>query len=63
MKFRVNESTTDRIVRVLVGAGLLYFGYSLASPWNWVTMAVGVVLLLTGLVGYCVIYDLLKIKK
>lgn len=63
MKFRVNESNTDRIVRVIVGGGLLYFGYSAASPWNWIAIGVGVVLLLTGLVGYCVIYDLLKIKK
>jgi len=34
----------------------------LASPWNWVAYAVGLILVVTGLIGFCLIYALFKIN-
>lgn len=48
-----NVGTADRIVRIVVGAGLL--GATLANeigPWGWL----GLVPLATGLFGYCPAY-------
>jgi len=50
-----NLAVLDRIVRVVVGAGLI--GATLAGfigVWGWI----GVVPILTGLVGFCPAYKL-----
>ena len=51
-----NIGSLDRIVRVVVGIGLLalvFFGPE--TRWGWI----GLVPLLTGVVGYCPLYRLL----
>ena len=55
--FTTNEGGFDRIVRVLVGLGLLalFFYYPEAS-WRYWTL-IGVIPLLTGLVGWCPLYS------
>jgi len=58
----VNEGTLDRGIRVVLGALLLWLGTVsgvLASPLTTVAMVVGVVLLITGVTGFCGIYKLL----
>lgn len=61
---KVNESKTERIIRVIIGAGFLYVAFGLAAaPWNWVAGVLGVVMVATSAMGYCPLYDLLKIKK
>ena len=53
-----NESTIDRAIRVLFGAALVslvFFGPQTA--WGWI----GLVPILTGLVGFCPLYRLLGI--
>jgi len=48
-----NEGNVDRVVRVLVGSALLslvFFG-----PHTWLGL-LGIVPLLTGLVGFCPLY-------
>ena len=55
-----NVGTIDRILRIVVGLGLLAwtFGYLPnvpPSPWGWI----GLVPLLTGLVGTCPVYALI----
>lgn len=61
---KVNESNTERIVRVIIGLGLLYVAFALVgAPWNWVAGVLGVVMLVTSAIGYCPLYDLFKIKK
>ena len=58
MAFR-NEGTADRVVRVILGAGLLslvFFGPQTA--WGWI----GVVPLATGLIGNCPLYSVLGIS-
>jgi hypothetical protein len=58
-----NEGIVDRALRVIVGlvliaAALGWFGPAYTSVWGWI----GVVPLLTGLVGWCPLYSLLGIK-
>ncbi len=57
--FPRNEHIVDRILRVVVGLGLLgvaFFGPK--TPWGYI----GVLPLLTGLVGSCPSYTLLGIS-
>lgn len=63
MKF-VNEAPWDRILRVLCGAGLLYLAWAgiIAGGWGVVVLVVGLILLVTGAIGFCPLYALLKIR-
>ena len=54
-----NEGVVDRILRVVVGVGLIalvFFGPQTA--WGWI----GIVPLVTGLIGTCPVYSLLGIN-
>lgn len=54
-----NVGTVDRILRLVVGAGLValvFFGPK--TPWGWV----GVIPLLTAILGYCPAYSLFGIR-
>lgn len=54
-----NEGTADRAMRVLVGLvvlSLVFVGPK--TPWAWL----GIVPVLTGLVGWCPLYSLLGIN-
>jgi hypothetical protein len=60
---KLNESNTDRIIRAVAGVVLLYLGFAvLAGALAIVVDVVGVVLLLTGAVGFCPIYALFKLS-
>lgn len=54
-----NEGTLDRTLRIGAGLGLigLHVG-GVLGPWAWI----GVVPLLTGLVGSCPLYSILGIR-
>lgn len=59
----VNESSLDRVLRVVVGA-LLVLAWGLGwwtGTWAVVLGIVGIVLVLTGLVGFCPLYRVLGI--
>ena len=57
--FKTNEGTIDRILRVLVGLALISIVFvGPQTPWGWV----GLVPLLTGLVGTCPLYTVLGIR-
>lgn len=60
--FKKNEGMVDRIVRVIVGLALLslIFVYPDTS-WRWWAL-IGVIPLVTGLVGSCAIYSILGIS-
>lgn len=54
-----NEGTLDRVVRV--GAGLALIGLAATNvigPWGYI----GIVPLITGAVGMCPVYSLLRIS-
>ncbi|MCR8725479.1 YgaP family membrane protein [Frigidibacter sp. ROC022] len=60
--FKINEGSTDRILRVLVGLvmlGLYFFGPAWSMSW---LLLIGVVPLLTGLLGTCPLYSLMGIS-
>jgi hypothetical protein len=56
-----NLGTTDRILRVLSGALLIGVGFYLAGNVGIVLGVIGLIPLLTGLVGVCPAYTLFKI--
>ena len=54
-----NEGTIDRALRVIVGLvvlSLVFVGPQ--TPWAWL----GLIPLVTGLVGYCPVYSILGIR-
>ena len=50
-----NEGTIDRVVRVVLGLALLALVF--VGPQSWLGL-VGIVPLVTGLVGFCPLYRL-----
>lgn len=57
--FPRNEATVERVIRVIAGIGLLSLVFvGPQTPWGWI----GVVPLLTGLIGSCPLYTLLGIS-
>ena len=60
----INVGTADRVVRVLAGLGLVAFAFGWIAPasgWNWLGW-IGVVPILTALVGNCPAYSLLGVS-
>ena len=58
MKWK-NEGTIDRVLRVALGAGLLAIVFTgPQTNWGWI----GLVPLVTGLIGNCPVYSLLGIS-
>ena len=59
-----NEASWDRIVRVVLGAVLLFlgFGSTISGALGVIVGIVGAVLVVTGVVGFCPLYSLLKIR-
>ena len=54
-----NEGTIDRVLRIIVGAiliALVFVGPQ--TPWGWI----GLIPLITGLVGWCPAYRLLGLR-
>lgn len=61
---KVNEGLLDRVLRVVGGLALLALGLFQvwSGAWMWVAVILGAILLVTGLVGFCPLYTLLKIN-
>jgi hypothetical protein len=60
--FTTNEGTADRVVRILIGLfalGLFFFGPAWGMRW---LLLVGLVPLVTGLVGWCPLYAVLGVS-
>jgi Protein of unknown function (DUF2892) len=56
---RPNEGTIDRVLRVVVGLGVLSLAFvGPQTPWAYL----GLVPLLTGLVGFCPLYAVLGLR-
>lgn len=60
----MNEAGWDRIVRIVLGVALLYLGWAGVVTGGWGTFLkfVGFVPLITGLIGFCPIYAILKVR-
>jgi hypothetical protein len=61
---KTNESTLDRIIRIVLGIALLGLRAAnvVMGTLGWVFLIVGAIALVTGLIGFCPLYTLLKIK-
>ena len=58
-----NESSTDRLIRVVIGVVALLAGLFLFSgTMQIVAYVIGAVALITGVIGFCAIYALLGIS-
>ncbi len=56
---KANEGTLDRVLRVIVGALVLSLAFvGPKTPWAYI----GLIPLVTGLIGYCPVYSLLGVK-
>ena len=61
LETEMNESNADRIGRVVVGVALLIVGFGVLSGVLAVlAIVVGAILTLTGAIGFCPIYAVLK---
>ncbi|MFA4843679.1 MAG: DUF2892 domain-containing protein [Candidatus Margulisiibacteriota bacterium] len=60
-EIKMNLSTADRFVRIIIGGGLLMLAtyIQLGVPLTWAAIILGLILMLTGLAGYCPLYALL----
>jgi len=54
-----NEGTIDRVIRVVLGLGLL--SLTVIGPHTWFGL-IGIVPLLTGVVGFCPLYGVLGLR-
>jgi hypothetical protein len=55
-----NAGTIDRVIRVVLGLGLL--SLTVVGPQTWFGL-IGVVPLLTGVVGFCPLYSALGLRS
>ncbi len=63
MNLSPNESTADRVIRIVAGivlAGLAITG-TVTAPLAYVVGVVAAVLLVTGVIGFCPLYAVLRI--
>lgn len=57
---KVNEALWDRVIRVILGVVLGYFGFfSMQGVGGIIVGVIGLILLVTGIVGFCPMYALL----
>ena len=61
---KTNESSLDRVIRVVAGLALLvlFFTNVISGTLGIVLAAIGGVLLITGAIGFCPLYALLKLR-
>ena len=59
---KTNESNIDRIIRAVAGVLLLFLGFGgfFGGTLGVVADVLGVVLLLTGAIGFCPLYAMFK---
>lgn len=60
--FKTNEGNLDRILRIVVGLALIAgFFLNGGGTWSWLYL-IGIVPLVTGLVGWCPLYRVFGIS-
>jgi hypothetical protein len=62
---KINESSVDSVIRIFAGVFLLFLGLGgeLVGALAIIADIAGVVLLLTGVVGFCPLYAIFRRKK
>ncbi len=61
---KANESSLDRVIRIVLGIVLLALnlGGVVTGSWGIVLLVVGALALVTGLIGFCPLYAVLKLR-
>jgi uncharacterized membrane protein len=61
---KTNESNLDRVIRVIAGLALLvlFFANVIGGTLGIVLAVIGGILVITGAVGFCPLYALLKLR-
>jgi hypothetical protein len=56
-----NVGMIDRVIRIILGIILMYLfvGNMVAAPWSYLVVLIGLILLVTGIVGTCPLYSVL----
>ena len=56
-----NVGMIDRVIRIIFGIILMYLfvGNMVAAPWSYLVALIGLILLVTGIVGTCPLYSIL----
>jgi hypothetical protein len=64
MRIQANESTPDRIIRVVLGIALVALVLSglVAGPIAILAGVVGAIAIVTGIVGFCPLYAILRLS-
>jgi hypothetical protein len=60
-----NEGTFDRVIRVIIGFILIYIGaiqMGLSGALAYIVVLIGLILLITGIIGYCGLYSIIGIN-
>ena len=62
---KINESSIDSVIRIFAAVLLLYLGFGgeLVGLLAIIADILGVLLLLTGVIGFCPLYALFKFKN
>ena len=62
---KINETHMDSVIRIFASVLLLYLGFGgeLAGVTAMVADILGVMLLLTGVIGFCPLYALLRFSR
>lgn len=62
--FTQNESVVDRVIRFVLGAVLIYAWYAalLTGVLATVALVIGIILVLTGIIGWCPLYSLFGMR-
>lgn len=59
----MNENTTDRIIRVILGLALLAIGiFAVQGTLAWVLGIVGGIVTITGITGFCLLYKVFGVS-
>jgi hypothetical protein len=61
---KTNEGTTDRLIRLILGVVLIIIGWPVLGNniWGIILDVIGVILLITGITGFCTVYKILGIS-
>ncbi len=60
--FKTNEGVIDRIIRLILGIGLIVVSLSLQGIAKIILILIGIVLLITAITGFCGLYALFGIN-
>ncbi len=65
MKLQINESPIDRIARIALALVLFVLAATatVAAPWIYLAWGLGALMLVTGVVGFCPLYAVLRISS